>query len=263
MHLSQSVLTVLGTATQVSEWGYNAHDGPLLWSSLNTIWGTCRTGRHQSPINLDNRVDGVVLGDTNEYHLQYASPLVDVPFYNTHHTVKLDVETNSKDSTLTFGGAIYTLESIHFHVPSEHQIRGESSSMEVHLVHKSRTPTPTLAVIGFAIEVSAGTSNAQLNTILSRARDAQPPGSNAGFSFPILYLDTIVQHFKRNLVYRYSGSLTTPPCEENVEWLFSAEPLAIDIGAFKIAKNVSGSNLRYIQSNPGVKNVLQEACSRK
>lgn len=60
-----------------------------------------------------------------------------------------------------------------------------------------------------------------------------------------------------NIVFRYSGSLTTPPCSEGVSWTVSAEPIQVDAKAFNAFKEVLKFNARYTQNNLGETNLLQ------
>lgn len=58
---------------------------------------------------------------------------------------------------------------------------------------------------------------------------------------------------------RYSGSLTTPPCTENVTWLISSEILTVSEVGFENVRNVIGFNSRFPQNSLGEPNVLQLA----
>ena len=60
---------------------------------------------------------------------------------------------------------------------------------------------------------------------------------------------------------RYSGSLTTPPCTENVTWFVSSEILSVSQVGFENARKALGFNSRFPQNTLGEPNVLQLALS--
>ena len=60
---------------------------------------------------------------------------------------------------------------------------------------------------------------------------------------------------------RYSGSLSTPPCTENVTWLISSEILSVSEIGFENIRDVIGFNSRFPQNALGEPNVLQLALS--
>lgn len=51
-----------------------------------------------------------------------------------------------------------------------------------------------------------------------------------------------------NLLLRYSGSLTTPPCSEGVRWLVSDQVLSVQLSTFNSARSVIGFNARFPQN---------------
>lgn len=61
-------------------------------------------------------------------------------------------------------------------------------------------------------------------------------------------------------VYTYSGSLTTPPCTEQVSWFVSESPITIPAEQFTHLKRATGFNSRYTQGGRGEQNLLQQQC---
>lgn len=62
--------------------------------------------------------------------------------------------------------------------------------------------------------------------------------------------------------HRYSGSLTTPPCSEGVNWLVSTQTLRIQPSTFEKVRNIIGFNSRITQNAPGQVNLQTEAVAR-
>lgn len=53
--------------------------------------------------------------------------------------------------------------------------------------------------------------------------------------------------------YTYPGSLTTPPCDENVTWIVLEQPAQMSQEQFKAFKGILGNNFRPIQELNGRK----------
>lgn len=62
-----------------------------------------------------------------------------------------------------------------------------------------------------------------------------------------------------NFLHSYSGSLTTPPCTEGVNWFVAADILRVKVDTWKAARDVIGFNSRLAQSAPGEVNALNLA----
>lgn len=131
---------------------------------------------------------------------------------NNGHTVQINV---TPGSWLRAEGEDFQLVQFHFHSPSEHQINGELFPLEGHFVHQNSSGA--LAVVGVLFR--AGKWNADLARIGAAAPQAidQP----AAIDLDIADLDLYGDH---ESYYRYTGSLTTPPCTEGVQWYVLKNP---------------------------------------
>jgi carbonic anhydrase len=107
--------------------------------------------------------------------------------------------------------------------------------MEMHLVHKDASGK--LAVIG--VMIREGQAHPEL-AVLWQHLPKSPGRSEAVANVNV----NASQLMPKSLAsYRYSGSLTTPPCSEGVAWFVLQEPIeasADQIAAFR--KVINGNN---------------------
>jgi carbonic anhydrase len=104
----------------------------------------------------------------------------------------------------------YALRQFHFHRPSEEKINGRSFDMTVHLVHMDENGK--LAVV--AVLLQEGSDNAlvrELWTDLPREKEKEE-------LFDKVQIDISQILPSDRSYYTFSGSLTTPPCSEDVTW---------------------------------------------
>lgn len=238
---------------EVSSFGYTPTNGPLNWFKTVPGSGLCKTGKNQSPILLDSSIPTIAAGR-----------LVFTPGLSTG-TVKLEnigtaVEVLQANASLSTGdGNAYTLRNYHFHTPSEHRINLEHAPIELHIVFADGAGNR--AVLGFLIELLAKSKDSSkfLSKTLSKVNCISDPGT--AINIPLPPLDEIADFVSKTSFYRYSGSLTTPPCSEPVNWFVSTKKLLLDVDTYNALKKVIKFNSRFTQSAPGQTNVLQDACT--
>ncbi|KAL4326741.1 hypothetical protein HN51_033902 [Arachis hypogaea] len=189
----------------------NSDRGPSHWGDIKPEWRTCKTGKMQSPIDLNYReVQVAKLGPLN---LNYNPSNYDT-LKNKGHEIQLDI--HEPTSSLQINGTSYTLVNLHWHIPSEHTINRQRFDLELHLVHQ--TPiTNRIAVIGILYKIGTGSDPVLLS--LKEPLEALN-GSSAGKNVSVGVFDPRVVGIGNDtkLYYRYMGSLTTPPCTEGVTW---------------------------------------------
>jgi carbonic anhydrase len=142
-------------------------------------------------------------------------------------------------SYISVAGHSYELTSFHFRVPGEHHFDGAPADMELQLLH--RDVRGRLAVL--AVPVRAGR---RMNTTLSRIWDHIPAAGGsyydrqAGIN-PVFLLPATREY------YSYNGSLTEPPCTEDVAWFVMRKPIEADISYLNRLRLAVGNNARPIQ----------------
>lgn len=210
-------------------WEYQgAHGGADKWGDLDPSFKSCAIGAEQSPIDLTGGVT-VNPGQADFDWKPQAFRIV-----NNGHTIQANA---APGSTLTIGENKYDLLQFHFHTPSEHLLNGKASAMEVHFVHSQASGK--LAVVG--VLMKAGAKNSAFAAIMQAAPKAE--GEKA-LDKPLdarLFVPTSPS------LYRYAGSLTTPPCSEIVDW--NVCETEIEVGADDIAafRAIFAMNARPIQ----------------
>jgi carbonic anhydrase len=206
-----------GFAADGAHWSYQGETGPGHWGDIDAASKVCSAGSQQSPIDITTSIKAQ-LPPLKIAWAKNADTIV-----NNGHTIQLNFE---QGSTLTVGKNSYALLQFHFHHPSEHLIGGKSFPMEAHFVH--RNFAGNLAVVGALM--TAGRTNAAFGKIVATmpAHEGTPVNAAAGID-PNKLLPALRGY------YRYSGSLTTPPCSEVVDWLLLREPIQVakaDIDTF-------------------------------
>lgn len=233
-------------------WDYQGDTGPKHWGELSMDTALCGSGKRQSPINIRSGKKASLYSMTFNYN---SMPMQVV---NNGHTIQVNYNTIAHNefvsiggveypikgaseylSTLMVGDAPYKLLQFHFHTPSEHARKGERYAMEVHLVHKNASGN--LAVVG--VFMKRGAHNSQFQKVLDNASStinqvavALGTKINASNLLP-----------KNKTFYHYSGSLTTPPCSENVNWFVMGTPIEVSGDQVSQFTRIIGNNARPLQ----------------
>jgi carbonic anhydrase len=201
---SLSCLLWLASSAAADEdvhWTYSGEHGPEHWGELSEVFEACSDGRNQSPIDIvDPRK-----AKLGPIALSYGGSTTSV--IDNGHTIQVEV---SPGNSLEMDGRKYALVQFHLHSPSEHQIDGKSFPLEAHFVHENERGE--LAVV--AVLFHDGPHHPGLATIGTRA--FIQAGKSHSIDVPIAELGIVPEGRTH---YRYSGSLTTPPCTEGVLWL--------------------------------------------
>lgn len=200
-----------------THWEYSGEAGPAKWASLTPEYGQC-AGSNQSPVNLTGMVEAKLA--PLQFHYQTGGKTL----VNNGHTIQVNY---APGSTLELDGMRFELKQFHFHASSENLIEGKSYPLEGHLVHAN--DRGELAVVAVMFEPG------RANAALSLAWQVLPAkaGESHGLKEPVSAEQLLPA--KRDY-YRFSGSLTTPPCSEGVRWLVMKEPVQVSqaqIDAFK------------------------------
>jgi len=196
-------------AEHKAHWGYTGHGSPEKWAELSPDNKMCGLGKSQSPINVVTSLDA----DLDAIAPAYTHASTEV--VNNGHTVQVNIEAGD---TLSVDGISFELKQFHFHTPSENNIDGKSFPLEAHFVHLDADGN--IAVL--ALMFQEGEANAELAKIWEK----MPKEANQKNELKLANIATALLPENKDY-YRFSGSLTTPPCTEGVRWLVLKTPVTI------------------------------------
>lgn len=154
-HLLSAVLalTLLATASASAQehksghWSYDGNEGPSRWGDLSPEFAACKTGHHQSPIDIRNPQKA----DLPPIRFDYKPSPLDI--IDNGHTIMINY---APGSFIVVGDKKYALKQFHFHRPSEEKINGKAYDMVVHLVHADEGGN--LAVVAVLLQRGNNTS---------------------------------------------------------------------------------------------------------
>ncbi len=215
-----------------TEWGYTGPSGPEHWAELSADYKVCATGTQESPIDLRNAIPAK-LGD-----LRIEWRPVPLRVANTGHSIQVDAPPGSR---LFMEGRSYELLQFHLHHPSEHLLDGRRFPMEIHFVHRG----PGSDVLGVvAVFVEHGPRNEALEAVLANM-PAEAGASREAPGGADIQPHRLLPAGRDFL--RYEGSLTTPPCSENVDWAVLTQPIQASPAQVSAFERLYANNARPLQ----------------
>ncbi|CAA0410190.1 unnamed protein product [Arabidopsis thaliana] len=233
-----------GEVEDETEFSYETkgNKGPAKWGTLHAEWKMCGIGKMQSPIDLRDK--NVVV--SNKFGLLRSQYLPsNTTIKNRGHDIMLKFKGGNKGIGVTIRGTRYQLQQLHWHSPSEHTINGKRFALEEHLVHESKDKR--YAVVAFLYNLGASDPFLfSLEKQLKKITDTHASEEHVGI------IDPKKLSFESKHYYRYSGSLTAPPCSENVIWSVSKEIRTVSSKQVKLLRvavhDASDSNARPLQA---------------
>ncbi|XP_072024772.1 carbonic anhydrase 7-like isoform X2 [Amphiura filiformis] len=254
-------------APHVAEWSYHGakeflldlqvnlevDQGPSSWPEL--FPDQC-AGNEQSPINITPTKALYSAAGPVKLHGYEADDTPDnaqMEFTNNGHSVQVDLTGNYYIE----GGPLkstYQAAQFHFHwgsidsQGSEHTLNGKHYPAEMHIVHWDRDNYQSigeavghkngLAVLGVFLEV--GKPNPTFDELVQVIDKIMFKDDKHTFPgvFPIAGLMPQKEDLK-NYFY-YEGSLTTPHCNEVVQWIVYKTPIEVSLKQLQALRSVYG-----------------------
>ncbi|HEX8963772.1 MAG TPA: surface-adhesin E family protein [Rhodocyclaceae bacterium] len=216
-------------------WSYEGAGAPANWAKLRPEYATCAAGKRQSPIDIRDTIH------VDLEPIKFAYKPSHVTIIDNGHTVEATVE---EGSTMRVMERDFQLVQFHFHKPGEERINGRMFDMVVHLVH--RDDAGRIAVI--AVPLEKGAENPLIQWLWNNLPlDKDQPISP---SAP-LDLNLLLPPPDKRAYFTYMGSLTTPPCTEDVLWMVFKQPMPISSQQIGVFSHLYLNNARPIQPSNG------------
>ncbi len=212
-------------------WSYTGASEAARWGDLDPDYHMCKDGKSQSPINIQEYAQ-----DPNLAPLMPAYVPAPLDMVNNGHSLQVNLAPGSK---MTVGGKTYDLLQFHFHTPSEHYIDGAPYPMEVHFLHRS-PQDGELAMISAMVRL--GAHNRVIEGLWQNA--PAPGGHRSVENFSILASDLLPRDLR---YYKYTGSITTPPCIEGMQWYILQRPIEISEDQLRAFQALFPVNARPVQ----------------
>lgn len=210
------LLTAIHQPTNAAEsphWGYEQQIGPTQWANINPEYSQCKSGKNQTPINITQSY-----ATTHKHPIQIEYKLAPQDIVFNGHTIQVNTKDHDEDDFIRIDGEKFVLQQFHFHTPSENQIEGRSFPLELHFVNAS--VEGDLAVL--AVMFNLGKANPEWDKFW---QDLSPIPEHKSQLTQDIDLEKLMP--KNQHYYRFSGSLTTPPCTEGVIWLVMKNSMTI------------------------------------
>ncbi len=231
--LGLGVLSAGLTSAQHSDWGYTGDTAPEKWGYIQGA-EKCGQSKSQSPINIVNtkvKLNGKLPAPKFNYSLGDVKDIVD-----NGHSLQFDFK---EGSYMEFEGTKYMLIQFHAHEESEHTIDGVRYPLELHFVHKSAA--------GKIIVVGVMVKEGEENSYFEKLKVFKSLAKNAKEDTDIAF-DPEKMYPTNKAYYTYEGSLTTPPCSDQVTWIVFKNPITMTEGEIEdVAKHLPKSNNRPVQ----------------
>jgi carbonic anhydrase len=230
-----AVLLPVLRAQWKTHWTYEGATGAEHWGDLDPEYAACKVGKEQSPIDIRSAEKANLPPIRFEYKSGPLKYLI-----NNGYTIRVNYHDGpGSGNFMIVGDKRYRLNQFHFHRPSEEYVRGKPYDMEVHLMHQASDG----AVAGVTVFLKTGKANATVEQIWkhmpkteSKEEDIAGVEVNPAGLMP-----------RDASYYMYMGSITAPPCTENVTWFVLKTPIDISAGQIAAFAELYPHDIRPLQ----------------
>jgi len=206
------ISTPITLTAKDSNWGYTGDTAPKHWANLSPDNALCN-GKNQSPVNISPNEARNSIKRGLKFNYGRLDPII---MTNTGKQLRIDVAAGAG---INIDGLDFALKHLSFHIPSEHTYNNKHFPMEIQFAHQSKDGQLAIVSLVVATGKSSRTLRKLQQQLPMNAGESKPLAANALRNFE---KKKKVTHY-----YRYSGSLTSPPCNEGVRWFIMNQPLKI------------------------------------
>jgi carbonic anhydrase len=195
--------------TDKCEPAYTYEEGPR---GPNHWAGVCNTGHMQTPIDI-SKSEKVSLALLPQLRFNYQPSELDMVNDCNNYQLKLRFPSNQ---WLRVGRKPYRLGEVRFREPGETAVNGKRPPMALELVHLS----PELNFLIVEVPVVVGKENPVIKALWQRI-----PYPGKEIKIPYVKINAMDLIPADRGFYRFPGSLTTPNCNEPVQWYLMKNPI--------------------------------------
>lgn len=190
---------------------------------------------------------------------------VNVTVENVTNTIRMDINHIDgyfivyEDDRST---EVFKPLQFHFHSPSEHTFNGLHYDLELHVYHISIDKLhKSVVAVFFDMQAGGNKSNPFIQSLFT-SNDNSSIDGNESWTPVDVSLQDLYKKLDKKKMFHYEGSLTTPPCSQNVEWQIINDPQPISPEQLARFKN-KWSNNKLFAGGRGNNRLTQPLFDRK
>ncbi len=237
------------SATQSASWNYTSSNsnpavgpvGPAYWSDI----APAASEPFESPIDV--KAKPINLDSVLKVSYATSTP---ADIVNNSHQIQVQYTGTNAADFIVAGGTTFNLAQFHYHAPAETTVGGKAYAMEEHFVNTSSAGAESVVTVFLQL----GKHNDALDPILSTAlAHLTQPNTKTTSVSPVDFSGLLPQNHQG---WFYTGSLTTPPVSQPVNWFVFKTPITLDarqLGAYDLIATQGGflPNAREVQPLDG------------
>lgn len=226
--------------------GYDYRHHGMEWTA-----GECGSRERQSPIDFDKfapwgKADSAPAG--SEFWFDYDKVQDGFGIQSGSGMLSVNVSKRGFGGIL-FRNFVFNVESVHFRVASEHTLRGVRLPLEVQIVHSGDDyPGHKVIVSVLCDTVGAAGTPGSAAALEGLTQKMPPEGGGSAEVTLVTPADLLAPLVDGGTYFHYTGSLTEPPCTEQVTWLVRQETLTVTQDQLKVLRTA------IVSANGGAEN---------